>query len=275
VSRAAAIYEPSGILVAGGLATGDVSTAAIVRVDPGAGKATRAGTLPLAVHDTAGAFLEGAAFVFGGGAATTVGNVQRVAGTATAMAGSLPRPRSDLAVATDGTKAYIVGGFDGHAIDADVLVTTTGTTFTPLGTLPVPVRYPATALAAGALWVIGGQLSTAESTKTGGQSDAIQRIDLKTGAATIAGHLPTTLGHAAAFSLGDQLFVAGGQVVTTPSARILRIDTGNGAVADAGALPGPRSDAAVAVVDGTAWLLGGETTDPAHPLATVVEIRAS
>ena len=158
-------------------------------------------------------------------------------------------------------------------MDPHILATTDGTTFTVAGTLAQPVRYPAVAAADGAVWIVGGQLATSESTKVGGQSDAIQRFDPASHKTSVVGHLPETLGHATAVSLRGQLFVVGGQAGVAPSARIWSIDTKTGAVSDAGVMPGPRSDAGAAVIDDTAWLVGGETTDPGHPLDTVVALK--
>jgi hypothetical protein len=77
-----------------------------------------------------------------------------------------------------------------------------------------------------------------------------------------------------AFTLGGTLFVAGGQAGTQPSSVVYRIGS-DGRATQAGSLPGPRSDAGVAVVGSSAWLIGGETTDPNHPLSSVVEVRVT
>jgi N-acetylneuraminic acid mutarotase len=261
------------ITIAAGLATGDVSAAGVFRLDPSTGSVVKVGALRLAVHDAGGAALGGAAHVFGGGGTTTVATVQHIGSGGTVTESQLPSPRSDSAVVTDGATAYIVGGFDGHAMDADILATTDGSTFTRVGALIQPVRYPAVAAFGGSIWVFGGQLSTAESSKSGGQSDDVQRFDPKTGRTDVVGHLPTSLGHAMAFSLGGSLFVVGVQVRAQPSTEMYRVDE-SGKATSVGSLPGPRSDAGVAVVGGMAWLIGGETTDPAHPLASVVELTA-
>ncbi|MDQ1404117.1 MAG: hypothetical protein QOG03_2433 [Actinomycetota bacterium] len=274
VSRAAVFDDGSRVIIAGGLATGDVSTPAIYRLDLLTGKTKKIGSLALAVHDMGGSFLKGVVHVFGGGGASTVATVQHVVEGSAATKSQLPTPRSDAAVVTDGATAYIVGGFDGHAMVAEILATKDGSTFSSVGTLTQPVRYPAVATFGGKVWVFGGQLSTAESSKSGGQSDAIQRFDPKTGRTEVVGHLPTTLGHAMAFSLGGSLFVVGGQVGAQPSAAMYRIDS-SGRATPVGSLPGPRSDAGVAVVGGSAWLVGGEATDPAHPMATVVQLKAT
>jgi hypothetical protein len=266
--------DGSGIVVAGGLASGDVSTDAVWRLDPRTGASVKLGSLRLAVHDAGGAFLAGAAHVFGGGGTTTVATVQHIGPDGAVTETTLPGPRSDSAVVTDDGTAYVVGGFDGHTMAADILATQDGATFHRAGSLVQPVRYPAVAVLAGSIWVFGGQLSTAESSKSGGQSDDVQRFDPRTGKTEVVAHLPTTLGHAMAFSLGGNLFVVGGQVGAQPSAHMYRID-GTGRAISVGILPGPRSDAGVVVVGGSAWLVGGETTDPAHPFASVVELSPS
>src|SRR5581483_11835695 len=110
--------------------------------------------------------------------------------------------------------------------------------------------------AAGGIWVIGGQLGTAESSSIGGQTDAIQRFDPATGRTVVVGHLPEALGHASALVLSGRLFVVGGRVGATPSDRIWAVDTRTGAVRAAGVLPGPESDAGAAVIGSTGWLVG-------------------
>ena len=273
VSRAAVMADGTNLIIAGGLATGDVSTNAVVQVVATTGASTKLGTLAVAVHDLGGAVLGGQIYVFGGGASSTLGTVQRFSEGRSATAPPLPRPRSDGQVVSDSGKAWIVGGFDGKAMDADILTTTTGEAESVTGTLAVPVRYPAVAWGAGALWVAGGQLGTDESTKTGGQTDAVQRFDPATGTTQVVAHLPTPLGHASAVYLAGSIWVLGGQAGTAPSDRIYRIDPATSAVTAVGNLPGPRSDAGVAVIGDTAYLVGGETTDPAHPLDSVVALR--
>ena len=274
VSRAVALVQGSHVILLGGLGTGDVSTAAVWDVDPGSGTARSVGTLPHAVHDAAGAYLGGRALVFGGGAASTVATVESWSGSGSASTmGHLPTARSDLAAATVNDRAYVVGGYDGTRMLPDILATSDGATFSVAGQLSVPVRYPAVAAAAGSVWVVGGQLGTAESSRVGGQTDAVQRFDPATGRTTVVGHLPQPLGHAAALAIGGRLFVLGGNAGGTPSAAIYEIDTSSGAVTAAGTLPAPRSDAAAVVTGNVGWLLGGEgPAGPVAPLASVVEL---
>ena len=273
VSRPVVLPDGSGFVILGGLATGDVSTSRIVAVDPGSGHAQVAGRLAVAVHDSAGAVLGGRWFVFGGGSFSTVSDIQAWTAGAATVLGNLPAARSDLTVATSGATAYILGGFDGTAMTPQVLATTDGVTFRPVGDLPVPVRYAAAGVVGGTLWVIGGVTSTSEGGTA--ETDAVQSIDLTTGAARVAGRLNVPLGHAAAVVLGGQLFVVGGTSGGAPSAAIWRLDEGTGSLAPAGQLPQPRSDAGAVVVGGTAYLVGGEVTGPTAPLDTVVALRAA
>lgn len=273
VSRAVVCSQGGRLLVLGGLTTGDVSTNDVWSVDPTSGAAQPLPGLSQAVHDAGGVCTGGQGFVFGGGSFGTVATVQSWSPSGSHVVGELPQARSDLAAAQLGDEFLVVAGFDGTAMTPDVLATTDGSHFSVLGDLAVPVRYPAVAEAAGALWVIGGQLGTSESSSVGGQTDAIQRFDPATGQTVVVGHLPTPLGHASAVVLGGQLFVLGGRVGSTPTAQIWLVDTGTGVVRPAGMLPDPQSDAGVAVIGETGWLVGGEVSGPLDPLDSVVELR--
>src|SRR5206468_304220 len=174
-----------------------------------------------------------------------------------------------------GPTAYIIGGFDGTGMVTAVEATDDGVHVHTAGTLALGVRYPAVAAAGGAVWIVGGQLATTESTRTGGQTDDIQRFDPATGRTVVAGHLPEPLGHATAFTLGGAVYVAGGRSGTRAVRTIWRLDPQTARVTAVGTLPLACSDMAAVVTGGTAWLIGGETTGPQAPLRTIVTIRAS
>ena len=273
VSRPVVLPDPAGFLILGGLASGDVSTDRIVQVDPASGSGQLVGNLGLAVHDSAGAALGARFYVFGGGSYSTVSSVQAwAAGTATTVA-HLPQSRSDLTTVSSGGTAWIVGGFDGTNMDSQVLATTDGTTYRPVATLPVPVRYAAAAYADGHLWVFGGVTSTDEGGTS--QTDVIQRVDPVTGQAAVVGHLAQPMGHATAVTLGGSVFLVGGRSGSTPSSAIWRLDPASGSLSAAGTLPQALSDAG-SVVDGdVAYLVGGEVSGPAQPLDTVTALRAT
>jgi N-acetylneuraminic acid mutarotase len=273
VSRQVVLPDGRGFVVLGGLATGDTSTSRIVAVDPGSGDSRVAGYLAAAVHDSAGAVINGRFLVFGGGSTSTVSEVQAwTTGSATRVA-DLPEPRSDLSAATlDGT-TYIVGGFNGSAMTPDVQATTDGVSFRPVAQLVVPVRYPAVAGLDHNLWVVGGVTSTSEGGTA--ETDAVQKVDLLSGRVTVTGRLPYPMGHATALILDGRIFVVGGRSGTVPSAAIWYLDPDTGTLALAGHLPRPVSDAGSVAVGGAGYLVGGEVTGPAEPLDTVVVLRPS
>jgi outer membrane protein assembly factor BamB len=271
LSRAAAVADGSAFLVLGGLEPSGASSATVLRVDPQAGTVSVDGRLAVAVHDAAAAALSGAVFVLGGGRTVAAAGVQRYdraagsgaqAGTGT-LSGSLPQARADGAAVLSGATAYLVGGWDGTALTGAVLATMDGTRVRKVGVLGEPVRYPAVAASGGSIWVFGGE-------RGGRAVAAIQRIDLSTGAATLAGALPVAVSGAAAVTLGRQIYLLGGSVNGRPSDRIWRFDPGTGTVAAAGTLPYAVADAAACVVGDTAYLVGGETPSA---VSTIVAVR--
>jgi N-acetylneuraminic acid mutarotase len=273
VSRPVVLPDRGGFAVLGGLALGDTSTSRVVQVDPVSGDSRVAGSLAVAVHDSAGAVIDGRFFVFGGGSLTSVPIVQAwTAGVATQVA-SLPEARSDVSAATLGGTTYIVGGYDGSAMTPDILATTDGQSFRPVARLAIPVRYAAVAGLGNTLWVMGGVTSTSEGGTT--DTDAVQKVDLASGQVTVAGRLPQPMGHATALTLDDQIFVLGGRSGTVPSSTIFRLDPASAVVIAAGRLPQAVSDAGSVVVGDVGYLVGGEITGPAEPLDTVVALRPS
>ena len=267
LSRAVAVPVDGNIDLLGGLTgTGNATTGAIVQLDPVTGSAQSVGSLPVPVHDAAGAAIGSRYFVFGGGATALTADSQSyspdvAAGAAsTTVAGQMPGMRADLASATapDGT-VYLVGGYDGTNFTPSVLSTRNGATFSTVGQLSVPVRYPAAAVAGNQLLVIGGE-SGSTATGAATATDDIQAVDLKTGQATIAGHLPVPLSHAAAATLDGSVYVFGGRSGANVVDTIYRLDSGPTGVTatSVGTLPLPLSDMAVATLGATAYLIGGE-----------------
>jgi N-acetylneuraminic acid mutarotase len=178
----------------------------------------------------------------------------------------VPGPLSDhVAVTIDG-KEYVIGGFDGHQISPNVLVSDDGAHYRTLGTLAEPVRYPAAAAAGGAVYVFGGVANAG-----GGDTRSIQKIDPATGKASVVGQLPAALSHANAVEIGGQVYVLGGFVNNQVSGQVLRFDPGDASVTQAGTLPAPVTDAAATTIGGTAYLVGGQGTDRA-PVTTVFSL---
>src|SRR5437879_1392356 len=178
LSREAVMVDHGRLIVAGGLTTGDKTVGTVFGIDPATGVATPMPALPTPVHDCAGSIVGGRPVVFGGGNTTESSAVQGV-GTPPSVIGHLPTARADLAAASDGDTTYIVGGYDGRTAIGDVLRTTDGANFTVVAPkLPIAVRYPAVAVLGATLWIFGGELAS-------GDTDAIQSVDLKTGAVAV------------------------------------------------------------------------------------------
>ena len=245
--------QGGGLELLGGLLNGDHSSNQVRDVALPSGTVTAGGTLAVGVHDSAGAMVDGRAIVYAGGAAHEVATVQQAVPAGVArQVGTLPQPRSDLAVAVVGGQVVIVGGYDGARTLADVLVSSDGVHFRVLARLPVPVRYPAVVVRGQSVLVYGGDVARHPV-------DAIQRVDIVGGHATVVGHLAQPLSHEAAFDLGGSVWLVGGTGPAGATARILRSTDGLAFTA-AGALPGPLSDAGAAQVGGVGYLVGGETT---------------
>ena len=265
VSRPTVYASGDGLLVVGGLTAADITTQSILLVDFASQTVRPAGRLPVPVHDAAGAVVRGRDLLFGGGSTAVSSAVQDVTpGTTPRLISHLPAPRADLVAISDGTAAYVLGGFDGQQGSATVLQTVDGTTFTVVGTVPVTVRYPAVAVSGGSIWLFGGE-------HAGRQITDVQRIDLATGRGRVTGHLPRPLAHAGAFTLGGSIFVAGGRTGSSVTDTVLRFNAADSGFTAVGHLPADRSDFGVAVVGGTAYLVGGESP---KPVDTVIQVRA-
>jgi hypothetical protein len=258
------VYLLGGIDAAGG------TVADVYRVDPSTGAVTRAGALATPTHGAAALTFGGRVLVFGGAATSVHTTVQAFdpATGRTTVIGRLPGALADLTAASVGNQLLLLGGFNGARGLDTVLSTTDGTTFHLLGHLAQAVRYPAVAVAGGAVYVFGGLLAGGEYTGT--FSTAIQRIDPTRGTTTVVGHLPIPLAHAKAVVLDGQMLLLGGSTTGGPSAAIFRFDPATAQVSKMGVLPEPATDGAVAAVGDTAYLLGGISRGP---IATIMAIR--
>ena len=258
----------SELTILGGLDATKLSTNAIVRANTATGANQSAGTLSEAVHDSAGVRVGNNILVIGGGGPSENGtaDVQLVSPDGqTSVVGKMPQPRSDHVAATVGGKVYVLGGYDGTNIVGAVVATTDGISFANVGSLPVPVRYPAVAVLRKAIYLFGGVANT-----NGTDTAAIQRLDTTTGHVDIVGQLPTTLSHASAVVLDNNAYLLGGYINSVQlSDQILRFESSTGAVTPAGHLQEPNSDAAAVVVNGVGYLVGGKST-AGNPLTTVL-----
>jgi N-acetylneuraminic acid mutarotase len=255
-----ALATAGGFVVAGGLSSAHVSTSTVWTLST-SGRVLQSGSLAVPVHDATGLVVNRTPFVIAGGNTTTVGDLQRIAGSDDArVVGHLPQPRSDLSAAYIKGSGYVVGGFDGTTSLSQILRTTNGRTFAPFATLRITVRYAAVA---GVATSAGDQLLVFGGEHDGVPIDDVQDVDLTTGRTRIAGHLPEPLAHEAAFTLDNVVWLAGGRSHDQLQSRIWRWDPGQRRAMAAGRLPYAVADAGVAGDDAkTTYLMGGETPEP-------------
>jgi N-acetylneuraminic acid mutarotase len=255
VAREAVVRTAGGVVVAGGLVVGDVSTAATYRLDLRTGRVRPMPDLPVPVHDVAGGLDRGRPFVVGGGGSTEQDAAQSWRpGVGWAVSGRLPTPRSDLVCVTVNRRAVVIGGYDGTTPALpEILVSRGGHRWWVLGRLRVPVRYAAAAVADGAIWVFGGE-------RSGAMVDAVQRVNVRSGRVRVVARLPHPLGHAAAVPVGRRILLIGGR---TSGARVTDrmwwFEPGHRDFRVAGRLRTPLADAAVVATGRAAYLVGGET----------------
>lgn len=302
VSRESVVANRAGLTVLGGLTASGASVASVATIDPAHGTITATGALKTVVHDAGAATLGTRTFDFGGGTSASVATVESFPspqlsqpGNALAsVAGNLPQPRSDLAIATVAGHgraakqvAYIVGGYDGATYLPGVLATTDGAHFSKVADLPVPVRYPAVAALHGKIYAFGGQIKAPGSVITA--TDDIQLIDPTTHKVSVVGHLPQPLYGAAAFSIDGSLYVAGGQVPGgATQTQIYVLNARGTGMLKAGLLPQAEAFGGYATKGSgptaVGYIVGGEVTGQSGPteagqasgsLSTVMSLRVS
>ncbi|MEA2375169.1 MAG: hypothetical protein QOD53_1632, partial [Thermoleophilaceae bacterium] len=267
---AAVAANGGSVLVLGGLDGGDRSLADVERLGGGSagGSGRVAGSLPTPLHDAAASMAGGAAYVFGGGQASSFDGVVRVdPGSGRAIASArLPGPRSDLGAAAIGDTVYLVGGFDGKRALDTILAWRPGHPAAVAGRLPRALRYAAVTAAGGRAIVIGG------STAGGAASRDVLAFDPATRRTRAIGRLPAGLTHAAAATLGGHVFAIGGRGARaeTPTDRVLSIDPASGRVRPAGRLTKPLSDAAATSTRSGILVVGGRAGG--HPVDAVTRL---
>jgi len=251
---AAARFNGTSILIAGGLTAADTSSDAVRVVGPRTERLL--GRLPGALHDGAAVELDGAVYLFGGGNGTRqLDQILRIdqRGRVT-VAGRLPAPSSDqVAAVVDGT-AYVLGGFTGSRWLDTIVAWRPGRAARVVAHLPTSVRYAATAVVPGRLVIAGGSLPS------GTASRAVLTFDPRSDRVRRIATLPAPTTHAAAVALGQTVFVIGGRgsAVGTPTDRIVAVDVPSGHVRPGGRLPAPLSDLAAVTVRRRVLVVGGK-----------------
>jgi hypothetical protein len=243
----------NGLLVLGGLQAGGLSTDGVALLDTRNGVLSPHGTLRQATHDAAGALLGTRALVIGGGTTAPGGSIQIETGTHVAGGGSLAPARADAGAVTIGHTVYVIGGYDGSAMDRQVVATTDGRRYSPVASLPVPVRYPALAVLGSQIYVFGGLGANGRPTAS------VQLVDPGQRTARVVGRLPVPLDGASAGVLGGTIYLAGGHKASGLTEAIYAFEPGNGSFLRAGSLRVATAYGGSAVSDGRLWIVGGET----------------
>ena len=241
-----------GLVLLGGLASGDSSTAAVEGLDTRNGVLSPHGNLLQPTHDAAVAELGGHVLVIGGGSATPARSIQIERGGTTISGGSLPSARADSSAVTIGRTAYLVGGYDGSAMNAEVVATTDGRRYRPVAALRVPVRYPALAVLGSRIYVFGGLGAN------GHPSSAVQLVDPTARTASVVGRLPVPVSGAAAGVLGNTIYLAGGRTPRGATEAIWAFQPHGALFLRAGSLRVATANAGAAVSGGRLWIVGGE-----------------
>ncbi|MGH2911568.1 MAG: Kelch repeat-containing protein [Solirubrobacteraceae bacterium] len=263
-AAAVAIGTGRGLLL-GGLDAADTSTATVSLLDA---KGIRPGaSLPEAQHDAQGTFMDGRAYVFGGGQVSSYDHILSYdpATTSVAQAASLPTPTSDAAAAAIAGTAYVVGGYDGHRALGTIVAWRPGERPEVVGRLPYGLRYAALAASGGRLLIAGGSRGEAATTAIFSFDPATQRVRR-------LGNLSNPTTHAVAVALGSYVYVMGGRgaAAGTQSAAIVAINPTTGRSITVGRLPQPLSDAAALLISGRVLLAGGLSAS--GPVASVFEL---
>jgi outer membrane protein assembly factor BamB len=154
---------------------------------------------------------------------------------------------------TIGRTAYLVGGYDGSAMDAEVVATTDGRHYSPVAALKVPVRYPALAVVGSRIYVFGGLGANGHPTR------AVQLVDPQARTARVVGRLPVALSGAAAGVLGGTVYVAGGRTPRGATEAVYAFQPRGASFLRAGSLRVGVANAGAVVSGGRLWIVGGET----------------
>jgi outer membrane protein assembly factor BamB len=250
------------LVVLGGLRSGDSSTSAVEVLDTRTGALSPHGSLLAATHDAAGTKLGARLLVIGGGTSGPSGSTQIESGGRTTAGGPLPQARADAGAVTIGHTVYVVGGYDGPAMDSEVVATMDARHYRPVVALRVPVRYPALAVLGSRIYVFGGLGAN------GRPSDAVQLVDPAGRTARVVGRLPRPLEGAAAGSLGGTIYLAGGRTAAGPTKAVYAFQPRGASFLRAGSLRVGVAYAGAAVSNGRLWIVGGESRGQ-QPIADV------
>ena len=276
-----------------------VRVAARARVRDAPLQVTAIGKLPGSTSKLAAVALPGGRILAAGGLVSGSSSDQVLLGTPghLRVAGRLPVPTHDAALALSGAAAYLFGGGEAVSTDAVVRIDPGTGTASRAGTLGEPLSDLGAVTIGGRVYLIGGYTGTRYATAvlrfrpgkpptlaarmpaglryagvaalggriyvaggvtTSGETSTVLAIDPVRGTVRVAATLPAPVAHAPLAASGGMLYLVGGtDAAGTPGDRILRIDPASGKVTTAGHLPAPMADAAAVTLGGRVFVLGG------------------
>ena len=246
---ATTVYGNS-IYVSGGLDSGAVSTGTVFRIDP-SGAATSAATLPGVMHDAAAASVAGHLLTFGGGESEGSDRIFQVLPGSPRQIGTMPQALSDVAAATIGSVAYVVGGWNGSSTNPQIYAVQPTGQVTTVGTLPLGVRYPGVGALGGKLIVAGGETTDGTPTTTASIFDPATRTVTRIPA------LPVPTDHTAGAVLNGRFYLIGGLRNGVFTDAIISWAPGESHWRPAGHLPVALADLAAVPWAGGIAVLGG------------------
>ena len=178
---------------------------------------------------------------------------ERVATQRWSAGAPLPQQRSRLALASDGTRLYAIGGETPDGVTGNLTVYDPNTNgWLPLTDKPMPVANIAASFLDGRIYVPGG------STPDGGMSDVLEIYDPATGRWETGPTLPRPLTAYAAVAWNGKLYLFGGWSEKSLRAETLIFDPSSQTWSEGPPLPGPRAFAGATVLMNVFYVVGGQ-----------------
>ncbi len=233
------------------------------------GVISRAGSLPVALHDAGAAPTSTGVLVCGGGQSVGSSDVYLWTPSGTRTVAPLPIPLSDLEGVSAQGSPWCLGGWTGTEYsDAVWALDPTGAAAPRLALhLPEAVRYGAAAALPGGILLAGGDRVNR------GPTSSVQWVPLAgAGKPAVVAALPSAVDKAMAATVGQQALVLGGCTASgTPERDIWSLDA-LGEEQAVGKLPAGRCYGAAAWLDGRVYVFGG-LGPGGQALADVLELR--
>ena len=225
--------------------------------------------LPMPIDKTAATMLDDGTLVVAGGLVGGTSSTSIITGTLgggaskLTIAGHLPTPLHDAAMAHVGARVLHMGGGATMQYDGIRSIDPATGAVKVIGHLPRPASDLSAVTVGADVYAVGGY----DGAKW---LDTITRVDPTTGAATVVAHLPAGVRYAAVASFGgaNEIYIAGGTLATGADSTLnYVVDVSTGKVRALAPLAHPTAHAGFAIVGGALVLVGGRVgTVGAHEL---------